>query len=179
MKGIILIEGPDGSGKTTLAKRLARDYNGIILHQTYRFKNKIPIYHGAILRKALKLSKERLVILDRLHISEYVYGKVFRNENRWPWMTDLFNILCKELNIPIIMCLPFSIQQGLEWFEKAKNERPEMFENIKEVIQEYIDYYDNNSKLITIYNKENNDLYDFYYSSTKAILEYQLNVSKY
>ena len=77
MKGIIIIEGSDASGKTTLANKLLRKYNGIIFHQTYRFKNKIPIYHMAILRKALKLSKTRLIILDRLHISEYIYGKVF------------------------------------------------------------------------------------------------------
>lgn len=175
MKGIILIEGPDGSGKTTLAERLAFDYKGIILHQTYRFKNKIPIYHGAILKKALKLSKEKLVILDRLHISEYIYGKVFRNEKRWPWMLKTFNILCKELNIPIILCLPFSAQQGLKWFEKAKTERSEMFDNIKQVIEEYINYYEKYPENITIYNRENNDLYSFYYEATKAILEYKLN----
>lgn len=175
MNGIILIEGPDGSGKTTLAERLAFDYKGIILHQTYRFKDKIPIYHGAILKKALKLSKEKLVILDRLHISEYIYGKVFRNEKRWPWMLKTFNSLCKELNIPIIMCLPLSLQQGLEWFEKAKTERPEMFDNIKQVIEEYIQYYENNKKSIIMYNKEINDKYSFYYDYTKAILEYEIN----
>lgn len=173
MKGIIILEGPDSCGKTTLAKRLANDYNGIIFHQTYRFKNKIPIYHLAVLRKALKLSKEKLVILDRLHISEYIYGKIYRNEQRWPWMLNTFNSLCRELNIPIIMCLPYSVNQGLKWFNKAKNERPEMFDDITKIIQEYIIYNDKNPAFIE-YNRQNNDDYSFYYDYTKAILEERL-----
>lgn len=173
MKGIIIIEGPDGSGKTTLAKRLAFDYNGIILHQTYRFKNKIPIYHLAILRKALKLSKKRLVIIDRLHISEYIYAKVYRGGTKWPWMLNTFNSLCKKLNIPIIMCLPYSLKQGIEWFNKSKIERPEMFEDITNVIKEYILYNETNPAFIE-YNKQNNDDYSFYYEYTKAILEKRL-----
>lgn len=173
MKGIIIIEGPDSCGKSTLAKRLAFDYSGIIFHQSYKFKNKIPIYHLAVLRKALKLSQKKLVILDRLHISEYIYGKVYRNEKRWPWMLNTFNNLCRELNIPIILCLPHSLKQGLEWFEKAKKERKEDFEDITEVIKEYIKYGDNYSEIIK-YNRQDNDLYSFYYEFTKAILEKRL-----
>lgn len=174
MKGIILIEGPDACGKTTLAKRLAFDYNGIIFHQEYRFKNKMPIYHGAVLRKALKLSKEKLVILDRLHISEYIYGKVYRNEKRWPWMLELFNQLCKYFNIPIILCIPHSLNKGFEWFKKTKQKRKEAFDDITQVIEEYIKYAENHKEVI-IYNRDDNDLYNFYYNFTKAIIEDKLN----
>lgn len=173
MKGIIIIEGPDACGKTTLANRLAFDYKGVVLHQTYRFKNNIPIYHLAVLKKALKLSKEKLVIIDRLHISEYIYAKIYRNGTKWPWMLNTFNIMCKELNIPIIMCLPPTVEQGLKWFEQAKIERPEMFEDIKEVIKEYIKYSYKHSDIIT-YNRENNDNYSFYYEATKQIIEKEL-----
>jgi len=178
MKGIIIIEGSDASGKTTLAQRLANEYNGIIIHQTYRFKNKIPIFHAAILRKALKLSKKQLVILDRLHISEYIYGKVFRNEKRWPWMLNQFNRFCQKMNIPIILCIPESIEQGKKWFEKTKQERFEMFEDMSEILKEYIDYSKKHQfdKNVITYNRELNDEYhSWYYDYTKAAIERIIN----
>lgn len=175
MKGIIIIEGSDASGKTTLANKLLRKYNGIIFHQTYRFKNNIPIYHMAILRKALKLSKTQLVILDRLHISEYIYGKVFRNETRWPWMLNSFNSFCKKMNIPIILCIPSSVEEGKKWFEETKNKRYEMFDDMTKILEEYIKYAENHKEVI-IYNRdlcvEYHSWYDDY---TYAAIENILN----
>ena len=56
IKGIIVLDGPDAAGKTTLAEHLIEmnQGNGVILHATYRFKDKIPIYHGVLLRKAIR-----------------------------------------------------------------------------------------------------------------------------
>lgn len=160
IKGVVLIEGPDASGKSTLAEKIAKKYNGIIIHQTYRFKNKIPIFHAAILRKALKLSKNQLVILDRLHISEYIYGKVFRNEKRWPWMLKSFNSFCNKLNIPIILCVPLTLQQGIDWFEQTKKERYEMFESMENIIKEYLLYSNkhSNDNNVIIYNRDCNQI---------------------
>ena len=175
MKGIIIIEGSDASGKSTLAKKLAIKYNGIIFHQTYRFKNKIPIYHMTILRKALKLSKKQLVILDRLHISEYIYGKVFRKEKRWPWMLNSFNRFCKELNIPIILCIPESIKEGIKWFEETKNKRIEMFNDMTKILEEYLKYAENHKDVI-IYNRNLSIEYHSWYDDyTYAVIENKLN----
>ena len=158
MNGIIILDGQDASGKTTLAENIIKwnNGNGVILHATYRFKNKMPLYHTALLKKAIKLSKTQLVILDRLHISEYIYAKVYRGGTKWPWMLDVFNTICKILNIPIILCIPETYERGLVWFEQAKKERPEMYEDIKEIIKEYCVYaykhkYDKN---IIIYNRD-------------------------
>lgn len=178
MKGIIIIEGSDASGKTTFAQKLAKEYDGIILHQTYRFKNKIPVFHAAILRRALKLSKKQLVILDRLHISEYIYGKVFRNEQRWPWMLNQFNRFCQENNIPIVLCVPNSIEQGKKWFERTRKERFEMFDDMSEIVKEYIAYSKKhqNDKNVIIYNRDSNDEYhSWYYDYTKAAIERIIN----
>lgn len=161
MRGIIILEGPDASGKSTLAKKLIElNHGGTILHATYRFANKIPVYHGALLRKAYRLSKHQLVIIDRLHISEYIYAKVFRGGTKWPWQLPVFNQICKELHIPIVLCTPFNIKQGLEWFNASKNERPEMYDDIEEIIKEYIEYANNNDCII--YNR-NMTVEPFYY----------------
>ena len=164
IKGVVLVDGPDAAGKTTLAEKLIEmNYgNGIILHATYRFKDKIPVYHGAILRKAIRLSKKTLVIIDRLHISEYIYAKVFRGGTKWPWQLPVFNQICKSLHIPIIICVPSSLEQGIEWFAKTKQERCEMFDNIEGVIKEYIEYV-KHTKNIMIYNRDLTGKLDFYY----------------
>lgn len=156
MKGIIILEGQDASGKTTLANYLLKKYPGTYLHATYRFKNKMPIYHAALLRKALKLSKKELVIIDRLFISEYIYAKVFRNGSPWLKEFNMFNSFCRKLNIPIVLCVPETIERGKIWFEKSKNERIEMYSNIEGIIKEYCEYankhkYDSN---ILIYNRD-------------------------
>lgn len=177
MKGIIILEGPDATGKSTLARRLAFDLNGIILHQTYRFKDKIHLYHIATMRKALKLAKKQVIILDRLHLSENIYAKVYRNGSKWPWLLNTMNSFCRKMNIPTIICLPYTLDQGLKWFNKAKDERPEMYEDIKEVIQEYINFGEKHidNKNFIAYNREDNDNYDFYYDATLDLIKVRLN----
>lgn len=164
IKGVVILDGPDASGKTTLAEKLIElnNGNGEILHATYRFKNKIPTYHGALLRKAYRLSKSKLVILDRLHISEYIYAKVFRDGHTWNWQIPVFNQICKELNIPIIICIPSSVERGIEWFEQTKNTRYEMFDDMSKVIEEYIKYA-KKDKNIMIYNRDLTSQLPFYY----------------
>jgi thymidylate kinase len=36
MKGIIVIDGCDGTGKTTLAKAICDRFDGVYIHNTYR-----------------------------------------------------------------------------------------------------------------------------------------------
>ena len=84
MKGLVIIDGPDCSGKSTLANELVKRHDGVHLHQTYRFKNQMFTYHTARLRKAIELSKDRLVVLDRLWMSEAIYGNVYRGGTKWP-----------------------------------------------------------------------------------------------
>ena len=164
IKGIVILDGPDASGKTTLANKLIElNYGkGVILHATYRFKDKIPTYHAAILRKAYKLSKKTLVIIDRFHVSEYIYAKVFRGGTKWPEQLPIFNQICKSLNIPIIICIPSSLEQGISWFEKTKEQRYEMFDDMKEIIKEYIDYV-KKAKNVIIYKRDLTSKLDFYY----------------
>lgn len=173
MKGIVILEGADASGKSTLAKKLLSVYKGTYLHATYRFKNKMPIYHAALLRKALKLSKTQLVIIDRLFISEYIYAKVFRNGTPWPEAFKMFNNFCREMNIPIVLCVPDTIERGKIWFEQSRHQRIEMYKNVDKIIEEYCNYanehkYDKN---VLIYNRDFAENYgEYYYSYIDTLL---------
>ena len=153
MKGIIVLEGPDGAGKSYFAKYLISKYGGVVLHQKYKFKNKIDLYYMAVFKKALKLSQTQLVILDRFHISEIIYGEIFRNGSKCPWILKYYNEMFNILNIPIILCIPRTVEQGNRWFNCVKNQRDEMYQDIQKVIKLYINYSKKNPQLLT-YNKE-------------------------
>ena len=79
--GIIILEGSDCTGKSTLARELLRQNGGqgVILHQGYRWKSRMPTYHLAAVHRAVKLQAAgALVVIDRLWLSEYIYAEVFR-----------------------------------------------------------------------------------------------------
>ena len=69
----IIIEGCDGTGKTTLAKTLAEMYQLDVVHMTNRDSNTFNFYREA-------LGKED-VVWDRNLIGEIVYPKVFNRQS--------------------------------------------------------------------------------------------------
>lgn len=82
--GIIVLDGSDNTGKTTLANYFVKQYQAVHLHQYYRFKSRMFTYHTACLRKAVSLSQNHLVVIDRLWLSEDIYAGVYRNGSQWP-----------------------------------------------------------------------------------------------
>ena len=71
---IVILEGADMTGKTSLANHLIRNFGAKYLHMTYRFAGKEFAYHTAVLKKALQLSRRgHMVVLDRCWMSESIY----------------------------------------------------------------------------------------------------------
>jgi hypothetical protein len=87
MNGVIILEGPDGAGKSTLAKVLQaqainRGYHVILVHNgPYQgVKNGLArLYAEAIMSGVVGNS---IVIMDRSWISEAIYGPIFRQADR-------------------------------------------------------------------------------------------------
>lgn len=78
MKKIIILEGCDGQGKTFLANQIMKKYgNHIYIHNTTT-KDILTLYDNTI-TTAINASTKYRVIIDRLHLSEYIYGTLFRN----------------------------------------------------------------------------------------------------
>lgn len=76
---IIIIEGPDGSGKTTLAEKLSRQTGYPVVHRSQpkteeEKKQMLASYLGAI-------ETGKNIIFDRCWYSEMVYGPVMRDES--------------------------------------------------------------------------------------------------
>ena len=76
---IIIIEGPDGSGKTTLAEKFSKQTGYPIEH---RSKPKNEEEKALMMGEYLHIAKSsRNIILDRCWYSEMVYGKVMRDKS--------------------------------------------------------------------------------------------------
>jgi thymidylate kinase len=146
IKGIIILDGPDACGKTTLAKaieerckQLGASYSYI--HSEYRFTGNMVTYHEAVVRKAIKLSQSSVVVIDRLYWSEYVYANVFRNGSRWPHQHRYFDRLLLRFCALNVLC-GSSPTQVVQWHQAAKDERAELYQSgLDKVAQEYINIY--------------------------------------
>lgn len=86
---IIIIEGPDGAGKTMLAEQLSKQNKCPIIH---RSKPKDDAEKAAMMGTYIQAIKERKnVIFDRCWYSEMVYGAVMRDKSAisYPEMYEL------------------------------------------------------------------------------------------
>lgn len=139
---IYILEGIDGSGKTTLANAIAAKTKGHILHSSFNKKWDIEEYHTDIIESALILAQYQPVIIDRWAPSEFVYSTVFRDGVSYDTgqlIEEYFNnikywIYCRSDN-------------AVENHLKNKTERIEMFEDMADVIDcfdEYVQYTKNN-----------------------------------
>lgn len=100
---IIIIEGPDGAGKSMLAQQLSRQTGYRIEHRS-KPENEEQKAHMMVEYLQLVKSSNN-VILDRCWYSEMVYGKVMRDQAYidYPQMYELERALAKN-GAMIIYC---------------------------------------------------------------------------
>lgn len=92
---IIIIEGPDGSGKTTLAEKLSRQTKYPIMHRTQpKSEEEKKLMMGEYLQT---IRSGKNMIFDRCWYSEMAYGPVMRDESviSYPEMYELEEQLTK------------------------------------------------------------------------------------
>lgn len=143
-EGLIVLDGPDCSGKSYLAEYLAENYNATIFHQGYDKSWDIFKYHTECLMEALKLSERKLVVMDRLWISECVYASVFRGGTRWPHAGRIIDrVLLKHAALNVV-CLGDE-KVIVARHAAMKNMRTEMFDsNMAAVVRRYQAIFDGN-----------------------------------
>lgn len=141
MKGLIILDGPDGSGKTTLGKRLCEKYGGKYLHLTYRWKNNMFAYHTAALNHAIALSSKQLVVIDRLWMSEIIYASVYRNGSAWPHMGRMMDRVVRKHAGMYILCFSETLKQHNKRFMELKAARQEMYNDTSDVWALYHSLY--------------------------------------
>lgn len=79
---IVVLEGPDLAGKTTVAERAVKRYGGTVI------ANGPPPPHGSLVQHYLQQIEDArdrgpaLTVFDRLHVGELIYGPLFRSTSR-------------------------------------------------------------------------------------------------
>jgi hypothetical protein len=142
MNGLIILDGPDGSGKTTLAREIVHQTGGHYMHLTYRFKEKMFTYHLANLHRAIKLSATKVVVVDRLWMSELCYANAYRGGSKWPLAYRMLERLILKHAALEVVCLPKDIHRHLDEFQGLRKHREEMFTDIGPVVIEYHKLWD-------------------------------------
>lgn len=155
---IYVLEGPDGTGKTTLAREIYDQTKGHILHCTWKKEWTMKEYFIEILKVARQLDKYQDVVIDRWAPSEWVYGSVFRGGGQF----DVFSFLWEQdlKGVKFIMCQ--NDNAVLNHF-KNKQEREEMFEDMTDVVSNFMLFKNDSSDVIDWidYNYDKVDMKEF------------------
>jgi GTPase SAR1 family protein len=144
MKGIIVLDGPDACGKTTLANTIKEVCKKINVpyyyqHAEYKFKNRMFCYHEALVRRAIKFSQSGIAVIDRLHWSEYVYSTIYRGSSKWPLQWRYFDRLLQKYAALNVICVADTAEEVRSWHKIALEKREEMYDNrMDEIASQYI-----------------------------------------
>ena len=184
MQKVFILDGPDCTGKSTLANKLSDIYNISIYHLTYyddreQFQKQFDIATDMI-KKWAKGESEGF-ILDRYILSEYAYREAFRPEksliDNSAEMLDIIEHYSSLGVVDVIFTLPEDKIKWYDFFTKMCKQREEMYSGEKMLIvyEEYLKLWkkmrynkhvyrfdlfenmkgDNKGKIFNILNNEN------------------------
>lgn len=156
---LIVLEGADGTGKSTLANEIVKQTDGIALHCTYNSKWNMYQYHEEMYNHALALEKIcGTVVMDRFNLSELVYGTIYRVGPSYDVLSAM-----KGMKATWVFCTNENV--GVN-HERNKKNRYEMFTDkmeevnalfskivLNQIRDEIIDW--------KIYDYHKNDTYEF------------------
>ena len=142
MKGlIVVVEGLERTGKTTLCKEFEKrgfvyfkDFNRINYHDVVSLEGRL----DTTLTFLQNLSENGVnVVVDRLHLSEYSYGNVFRKLKGTARNIDYIDNAISKLNSVLIYCKDSD-------FEEYKNRMLLKYtpEQVKKLSEEFEYYFD-------------------------------------
>lgn len=157
---IILIEGPDGVGKTTLALKLKNLYSCEYIHSPT--VSDVESYYKQLILKIYSVKEQGgNLVIDRASISNKIYTTVFGDT------TLLSNKSREEFenNVDLIIyCLPYDREEYLNTFNQLKNNRWEKYQQMGKIYDEFEKEYE--------LNKSNNKVmrYDYRHDSVQTII---------
>lgn len=144
---IIVFEGPDGAGKTTLALEMQKYLGARYIHLTYRFKDRMHLYHYAAIRLAAHLAQHQPVVIDRWWPSEITYADAYRGGSKFAKYFTLLEHIANKMGVTYVYCLPQDKQKYLDYYEKLRGLRTDEelsrdpLEGVSKVYDEYAGFY--------------------------------------
>jgi len=136
---IILLEGADCSGKTTLGEEIKKAFCAEYVHHT-QDTNSISEFSSTLNKAAARREAGGVTVIDRLWISEMIYGPVMRNLTHDP--DGLVMRLCHMAGVVTVMCVRQDITKHLTHFRDVSETRDEYAkDNISTIIHAYYDLW--------------------------------------
>lgn len=135
------MDGPDATGKTTLARRLCELYNAHYLHLTRRWTNNMFEYNTAAIHHATQLAENQLVVIDRLWMSELVYSEAFHGGSKFPHMGRFIHRVVQKHAGVYVLCLDEDINENRQRFSYLRKHRQEMYTSNDVVHMHFNDLY--------------------------------------
>ena len=135
---IIVVEGADGSGKTTLARHLVEAHGARSMHS--RIWRDCARWHRGIVRRAVRLSVAgQTVCLDRIWPSELIYGPIFRGHCYADEVAEELDDAIRMVPHAYVLCVPLDVERHLARFEELRATGRERFDRVEAVAQRYAD----------------------------------------
>lgn len=136
---VIQIEGPDGSGKSHLAKFLIDHHKAAYIHvSNYEWKKQTISQHIPMVKFAkewAKVNKLSPVVLDRHWLTLLVYSAIFDTQTDQFIVDDFVHQNVRQFMDGVdrvVLCLP-PRDKYLERFEEIKKTRPELYTEMDSV----------------------------------------------
>jgi len=129
---IIICEGPDGSGKTTLAKNFSHYeyiHNGAFETSDKAF--------NAYVNQIDKLTPQSNVFVDRMHISERIYGTIYHGFNMDDSKYYHVDNLLNQLGAIVLLCIPPYEVALSNWKSRLHEEMLSDEDIFKQIYQRY------------------------------------------
>ena len=152
---VYILEGPDGSGKTTLGQKLADVHGCDYVHLTYYKDEEMMRTQFYDVIRRINTQKKGFVV-DRFILSNIIYGIVFHDCQFVEGWKMFLDALCRDWlkGKEIVICLPADKKAYLEHFKKMTEEREEMYCSVEDMSKIY-DLYEVFYEMLS-HNKEIN-----------------------
>ena len=173
-KPAIVLEGPDGSGKTTLAEKLCKALDLQYMHLTY-LEDPEAMYAQFV--EADKALQHGGVLLDRYIMSNYVYSAasavpVVKHASKF--LHDMQGLI-RSNRVYHILCMPIDREVYLKEFERLSKVRDELHTSLMYMAYVYDEYIFNQAMLSSACGPENCLRYDRFGASVAVQLKYMLD----
>ncbi len=137
LRGIVILEGADHSGKTTLARHIIETYGARYLHG--RIFPSMWRYHVAMLRLALRWADSELVVIDRLWLSELCYGEVYRGGPAYDLGARCLDRVAMRVGAVTVICSPDDQEFQIKQHAARAARGEEAYRKIQRVVSLYAD----------------------------------------